>query len=115
MPPDGPESRLGRAGLAAAACVVLGLGLQIASVWAQIYPPLLDLPNHAARHSLESRWLTGGGVPAYYSVRYGVLPNLGADLTPPWLMAVLPPLAACKLYLSFCLVLAWLGPTVFLV
>src|SRR4051812_3378652 len=33
--------------------VGLGLAIQVLTIWWPAWPPLVDLPNHAARHHLE--------------------------------------------------------------
>ena len=40
--------------------LVLAWGFQVALIWSQHYPPLVDLPNHIAQHALEYRWWRGG-------------------------------------------------------
>lgn len=100
--------------LAPAAVVLLGWYMQIVAIWSQEYPPLVDLPNHMARHYLEARQLAGQEVPAPYVIHYRILPNLGADLVLPLLMQVLPPLPACKLFLTLSVLLYWLGPALFI-
>jgi hypothetical protein len=97
----------------ALALAAAGLALQVALLWAYHYPPLLDLPRHAARHHLEALWLRGEHVPDFYAVRYRLVPNLGADLTLPGLMLLLPPLPAVKVFLSLSVLLYWLGPALF--
>jgi hypothetical protein len=91
----------------------VGLAAQVALLWAWPYPPLLDLPNHAARHYLETLWLRGEHLPDFYTIRYQLLPNLGSDLTVPGLMLLLPPLTALKVFLSVSVLLYWAGPTLF--
>jgi len=98
----------------AMAVVILGWCLQIFAIWSQAYPPLVDLPNHMARHYLEARQLAGKEVPAPYVIQYRILPNLGADLVLPLLMQVLPPLPACKVFLTLSVLLYWLGPALFI-
>jgi hypothetical protein len=83
------------------------------ALWAPAYVPLLDLPNHMARHYLEYRSLTGQQLPPGYTLQYQVLPNLGADLTLPLLLCIMPPVTACKLFLTLAVFLFWLGPALF--
>lgn len=94
--------------------VVLGWGLQTWAIWSQDYPPLVDLPNHMARHYLEARQLAGQEVPPPYVIQYRILPNLGADLVLPLLMQLLPPMPACKVFLTLSVLLYWLGPALFI-
>jgi hypothetical protein len=82
-------------------------------LWWPNYLPLLDLPNHMARHWLESRALIGE-VPPGYRIRYDVLPNLGADLAVPPLLLVLDVKTAARVYLTISAVLFWLGPLAYL-
>jgi hypothetical protein len=88
--------------------------LQFIVIWSVHYPPQVDIPNHMARHYLESRYLFGEELPPYYEIDYRVLPNLGADLVVPFLLRFLEPLAACKLFLSLAAMLYWLGPAWFI-
>ena len=96
------------------ALVALTWGLELYALWAHPYAPLLDLPNHVARHYLESVWLRGGELPPFYAVEWRPLPNLGADFVIPVLMLVFRPEIACKLFLTLSVLLYWLGPAVFL-
>jgi hypothetical protein len=66
-------------------CVVLLAPLTIADV-----PPLLDYPNHLARLYVLSM-LPGDPVLArFYETRWGIIPNLGLDLTVPPLLRIFP-------------------------
>jgi hypothetical protein len=69
----------------AALCIVLLAPLTIADV-----PPLLDYPNHLARlYALA--FLPGDPVlQRFYEARWGIIPNLGLDLTVPPLLRILP-------------------------
>jgi hypothetical protein len=83
-------------------------------IWSPVYPPLVDLPDHMARHYLESRALAGHELPAGYAIVYRVLPNLGGDLVIPPLLCVLDPLPAAKVFLTLSVWLYWLGPALFI-
>ena len=87
--------------------------LLLCALWSPTYVPLFDLPNHMARHYLEYLMFSGGELPRYYLIEYGVLPNLGTDLIAPPLFAAFGPLAASKVLLTLCVFLYWLGPAVF--
>lgn len=99
----------------AAALVALAFSLQIGTLAALPYVPLVDLPNHMARHVLEADWLAGRPLPPFYRIHWRVLPNLGADLVIPLLLQVLSPLAACKVFLSLAAMVNWLGPALYIV
>lgn len=62
-------------------------------------PPLVDWPQHMARHHIELLAITGRPLPAGYSIDWTLTPNLASDIVVPLLMLVLPPLAASKVYL----------------
>jgi hypothetical protein len=96
------------------ALIFLALGVQAFVLWSHDYAPLLDLPNHMARHHLEYRALCGVDLPPDYEIHYGLLPNLGADLVVPALLTLFDPLTACKVFLTLSVVLFWLGPAVFI-
>jgi hypothetical protein len=83
------------------------------AVWSRPYVPLIDWPNHMARHHLEAARLTGE-LPPFYAVEYRLIPNLGGDLVLPVLIRHLGPWAAGNLFLTLALVLYWLGPALFL-
>src|SRR5208337_1564067 len=96
------------------ALVVLDWVFQVALIRSQHYPPLVDLPNHIAQHALEYRWWSGAGLPAYYRLDYRLVPNMGSDLTITPMLAVLSPLVAAKVFLSFSVVLYSLGPILYI-
>ena len=89
----------GRAAMLAAV-VAAGLVSAVILIWIPTFVPLFDLPNHTARHYLESRWLAGRDLGGYYGIHYRIMPNLGADLVVPPLMWLFPPLIACKFFLT---------------
>ena len=98
-----------------------GLGMVVAAfvvqwtvIWSVHFPGQYDALNHLARHYLESQYLCGNPLPPYYEIHYRILPNLGGDMTIPFLMRVWQPLTALKVFLSFAIVLYWLGPAVFI-
>jgi hypothetical protein len=99
---------------AAPGLVLLTWFAQAYMIWSANYPPLVDLPNHMARHYLEARALTGEELPAGYAIVYRVVPNLGGDLVVPLLMLVMAPMAAAKLFLTISACLYWLGPALFI-
>jgi hypothetical protein len=88
--------------------------LQAYAIWAIEYLPLVDLPNHMARHYLEAVKLSGGDVGPYYDFELRLLPNLGADLVLPFLILSLGPSVACKLFLTVAVFVYWLGPAWFI-
>jgi len=94
--------------------ILLGLPLQCLTIAVQPYVPLVDFPNHMARHVLEADQLAGRELPEFYGVHYRVVPNLGADLVVPPLVLVLGPFAACKLFLMLAVIVYWLGPALYL-
>src|SRR5262249_1713462 len=98
------------------ALLLIGLAwvLQAWVIWSSAYPPLIDLPNHMARHYLEAVKLTGGDIGPYYAIEYRLVPCLGADLILPWLIIGLGPYLACKLFLTGAVFLYWLGPAWFI-
>lgn len=96
-----------------AAVAVGGLAAAVVLIWTPTYVPLFDLPNHMARHYIESLQLAGRDPGGYYGVRYRVMPNLGADLVVPPLMLLFPPLIACKLFLTGSVLLFWGGQALF--
>jgi hypothetical protein len=96
------------------ALVALAWTLQLYAIWLPTYVPLLDLPNHMARHYLEYLFLTGRELPPYYEIRYRIVPNLGGDLVVPALLLFFDALTASKLFLTGSVIVFWLGPTVFM-
>ena len=88
--------------------------LVVYAVWSRPYVPLIDWPNHMARHHLEAVRLGGAPLPPFYQIHYRVLPNLGGDLAVPPLILALGPWAGGNLFLTLAVVLFWLGPAVFL-
>lgn len=98
----------------ALALVALTWGLELYAIWSHPYAPLIDLPNHMARHYLESVQLRGGDLPPFYAIQWRPVPNLGADFVTPVLMLFLSPAVACKVFLTLSVLLYWIGPAAFL-
>jgi hypothetical protein len=66
-------------------CVVLLAPLTLADV-----PPLLDYPNHLARLFVLAFLPTDPVLARFYQPRWGIIPNLGLDLTVPPLLRIFP-------------------------
>lgn len=96
-----------KAVLALAALATLSL------IWGHDTPPLVDWPNHMARHTLEALWLSGAPLPPGYTIAYGLMPNLGSDLIVPPLLLVFDTLTASKIFLSLAVGLYWAGPAAY--
>jgi hypothetical protein len=100
-----------------------GASAVLVGVWASIllliiqhsFPPLVDWPDHMARHYLESLWLSGQSLPAYYKIDYAVTPNLGGDLVVPVLILACGHIAASTIFLVFSVFLYWAGATAFII
>ncbi len=94
----------------------------IAVAWAAVLmlivmhdtPPIIDWPNHMARHYLESLWLSGKPLPPFYEIHYRLMPNLGSDLIVPELLLVFDTITASKIFLVLAVFLYWSGPTAFI-
>jgi len=94
----------------------------IAVVWAAILallaahntPPIIDWPNHMARHYLEYLWLAGKALPPYYEVHYHLMPNLGSDLVVPGLLLAFDTTTASKIFLVLAVFAYWAGPTAYI-
>jgi hypothetical protein len=93
--------------------VAVGLGAHLVLIWAYPYAPLVDWPNHMARHYLEARALEGRTIPPGYEIHYSLLPNLGSDLVVPLLLQVFPMTVASRLFLTFSVLFSWLGFSLF--
>ena len=89
--------------------VSIGLAAHIALLWRWDYLPLIDWPNHMARHFLESLWLAGRPLPEGYAIHYALVPNLGADLVVPLLLQFLSPVTASASFLTFAVLVCWFG------
>lgn len=106
----GPGSSMSWAwGFAVAALVA-----QCLTILFPAYVPLVDWPNHMARHALEADWLAGRRLPPFYEIDYRVVPNLGGDLVVPLFLQVLEPSAASKLFLVLAVLVYWLGPALYI-
>lgn len=90
---------------------VIGLAFfcQLSIIFGVTYPPLIDLPNHMARHVLEYNWLHSTLSSPFYEIHYQILPNLGGDIIVPVLLMFLMPLTAVKVFLVFCNLMFWFG------
>jgi hypothetical protein len=71
------------------------------------FPPLFDWPNHMARHHLAARVLVGESLPVGYAIQYGPMPNLGADLVMPGLIALLGDTVASQVFLGSSALFLW--------
>src|SRR5688572_17024482 len=70
--------------------------------------PLVDWPNHMARHFFEYKALLGEQYPDYRVVPH-LTPNLGSDLVVPLLMFVVPPYLAGQIFLILSVLGYWFG------
>ena len=93
--------------------IAIGVGAHLLLIWAFPYPPIVDWPNHMARHYLEARALRGLSLPSGYEVSYSLLPNLGSDLIVPLLLQIFPLTVASRLFLTFNVLACWLGFALF--
>jgi len=95
-PPRSSALRAPRSRISALEWTAFGLTLLAVSPWLlTAYPPIGDLPNHAARLFLECR----RGDPqlaAMYVVRPALIPNLSLDLVNLGLCGVLSPIGVVK-------------------
>ena len=94
--------------------VIVALCLQAFLIWSRRYPPLIDYPNHMARHYYESLWLRGVSTPTWYRIDYHLLPNLGGDIVIPLLMVFLSPHIAGKVFLTASVFVYWMGGCVYI-
>jgi hypothetical protein len=94
--------------------VALAGALNALVVWMPRYLPLVDLPNHMARHCLESKWLQDAMVGDGYRVDYRLLPNLGGDLVIPLLLRACSAQVASKIFVLAALMLYWVGAAVYI-
>jgi hypothetical protein len=93
--------------------IAIGVGAHLALIWAWPYPPLLDWPNHMARHYLEGLALAGKNLPLGYEISYSLTPNLGGDLIVPLFLQIFPLTIASRLFLTFSVIVCWLGFALF--
>ncbi len=77
------------------------------------FPPLVDWPNHMARHYLEALALSGQPLPPNYAIEYAVMPNLGSDLVVPVLVMAFGHILASKIFIIFSIALYFAGPALF--
>jgi len=89
--------------------IAIGIGAYLVLVWLWPYPPILDWPNHMARHYLEGRALAGKSLPSGYEIAYSLMPNLGSDLVVPLLLQIFPLTVASRLFITFNVLICWLG------
>src|SRR5438094_3663398 len=92
---------------------VVAFGLATFLIWQPQYLPLVDWPNHMARHRLEARWLSGEELPPFYKIEYRIVPNLGTDLFVPPLLLVFDDDTVSRLVVILSIVLFWLVPTLY--
>lgn len=69
-----------RTGLAPILLLLSGVVLSSLRLWQFDYPPLVDWPNHLARHAIQCQDVAWGRLSAYYSFDLRLVPNLTADL-----------------------------------
>jgi hypothetical protein len=100
--------------LSALILIAVAWSLQAYAIWSVTYLPLIDLPNHMARHYLEAVKLSGGAIGPYYDLEPRLIPNLGADLIMPLLILAFGAQIACKLFLTLSVFLYWFGPAWFI-
>lgn len=93
--------------------IVVGVGAHLVLIWAWPYPPIIDWPDHMARHYLEARALAGQSLPSGYEINYALIPNLGSDLVMPLLLQIFPLTVASRLFLTFDILVCWLGFALF--
>src|SRR5690348_11955620 len=72
------------------------------------HPPLVDWPNHMARHFFEYKALLGEQLHGY-RVAPNLTPNLGSDLVVPLLMLAVPPFWAGMMFLALAILVYWYG------
>jgi len=56
---------------------IVAISFQLFSV---TYPPLIDLPNHLARHAIQCGGDLGANYAKYYDFQMRAIPNLSADI-----------------------------------
>jgi hypothetical protein len=87
-----------------ALCLVLLAPLTLVDV-----PPLLDYPNHLARLFVLAFVGTDPVLARFYEPRWGIIPNLGLDLTVPALLRVFPVHLVGRAVVGIALLLPVLG------
>jgi len=55
------------------------IAILIAPIWYYDFLPMVDMPNHMARHYLGMKSAAGGDYSQYYSFKNGVVPNSAVD------------------------------------
>jgi hypothetical protein len=94
--------------------LMVAWSMQAFAIWSCPYLPLIDLPNHMARHYLEAVKLSGGDTGPFYEIEPRLVPNLGAETILPLLILAFGPQVACKVFVTFAVFLYWLGPAWFI-
>jgi hypothetical protein len=89
--------------------LIAAVAAYVAQVWVWPFPPLVDWPNHMARHYLESLALSGQSLPQGIELQYSIMPNLGGDLVVPLLLRAFPLTVASRLFLTFNLLACAIG------
>ena len=72
-------------------------------------PPVLDYPNHLARMYVLAKGPDDPVISRMYVPQWGVIPDLGIDLTVPWMLSFLPLHVAGRVMLAAALVLPVIG------
>ena len=72
-------------------------------------PPVLDYPNHLARMYVLAKGSDDPVISRMYAQQWGVIPDLGIDLTVPWLLSFLPLHVAGRVMLAAALILPVIG------
>ena len=72
-------------------------------------PPVLDYPNHLARMYVLAKGPDDPVISRMYVQQWGVIPDLGIDLTVPWMLSFLPLNVAGRVMLAAALVLPVIG------
>ncbi len=93
--------------------VWMALAAQVALIWWHPHQPLVDWPNHMARHFLEYKALLGETLEGY-RVKLTPTPNLGSDLVVPWLLLVVCPEWASATFLTLAVLAYWSGTVAFI-
>lgn len=114
-----PPTNTSRSPQIAVALIAGGL-VTVTFVWQAVtiarapYPPLHDLPAHAAAIHIAAEQLRETEAFPGYSHDLRLVPNLGTYFTLLPLMLVLPPMAAVKVFLVLSAWLFWIGQAVYL-
>ena len=98
----------GRSGPAAA--LVLAACVLIAPLWCVHSPGMPDYPAHIAGFAIIAGDAKAQASAAFYSVHWGLVPNLASEMIVPLLAKLLPVEPATKLFLSVAVAMWVLGP-----